>query len=328
MSNITVALAKGENSYQNTQKILNLLEGELIPKIKKAKRLIIKPNFVSTTNKFAATNVEAVGAILDFLKRIYNGKIILAENAALGNTSQGFTNFGFFKLAKNYNVKFMDLSRDQFLPFKISDISGRKIEIGISKTILDSDFRISVTPAKTHDEVIVTLSLKNLIMGSLDRRPLVHQGPRQTNLNLANLARVISPHLAIIDGTVGMEGNGPSEGSPIKSNFAVGSTSGLAADMVATKVMGFKPEDIGYLYFLGIPKNLKIVGETIDRCQKKFAAHRRFSRQLQWKKRPSLIEKFFIPILTNLYLKTQQLPFYKQPWFAKIKEPLKKLMGY
>lgn len=325
-----VALVKGKNRYQNIKRVLGLLRDELVPKVTTLKTCVIKPNLVSTTNKLAATNVEGIMAILDFLRLVFRGRILIAENAALGQTFAGFDNFGYLDLPKKYNVSLIDLSQDEFLPFEIYNIYGRKIKIGIAKTILESDFRISITPAKTHDEVIVTLSIKNMVMGSINNRPLVHQGPRMTNLNLATLAKIIHPHFSIIDGTVGMEGNGPSEGTAINSNFAVASLDPVAADTVATRLMGFNPQDIGYLYFSGIPKeeDIEIVGEKLEKCIIPFTPHRSLTRQLKWKKKPGFKEKLLTPILTFIYLKAQQAPFYKTPWFGKIKEPIKKLLGY
>jgi len=328
MSKIKVSLIKGDNRYQNITKVLKLLGEDLTKKLSTAKFCVIKPNFVSTTNQIAATNREAVMALLDFLRQYYKKKILIAENAALGDTFSGFKNFGYLDLAKKYNLELVDLSKDKFLPFEIRSIDGQKIKIGVAKTILEADFRISITPPKTHDEVIVTLAIKNLVMGSVDNRAIVHQGPRVTNINLASLAKIIPAHLAIIDGTQGMEGNGPIEGTPINSHFALASLNPLAADVLATKIMGFNPKDIGYFYFLGIPKEIEIIGEKIENCRIPFKPHRSLARQLTWKRKPNLREKLLTPIVTFCYLKAQQMPFYKTSWFSKIKEPIKKLLGY
>ena len=51
------------------------------------------------------------------------------------------------------------------------------------------------------------------------------------------------PDLAVIDGFVGIEGNGPAWGSPIASHVALASLDAVAADITATRVMGFDPED-------------------------------------------------------------------------------------
>ncbi len=330
MSKIKVTLIKGNDHYQNVTDVLNLLSPQIFQKLTDVKTCVIKPNLISTKNQLASTLVDAVRAVLDFLTKIYPEKILIAENSALGDTFDGFRNFGYLDLTKSYNVEFVDLAKDTFSPFEITDVRGKKIKIGIAKTILEADFRISLTPPKTHDEVIITLSLKNMVMGSLDNRPLMHQGARATNLNLAKIAKIIPPHLSIIDGTTGMEGNGPAEGMAIESNFAVASLNPLAADVTACKIMGFKPSDIGYFCFLGLPKgeDIEVIGETINNCQAYFIPHRNFTQKLQWKKKANRLEKILIPIGSSVYLKIQKMPFYSSGWFRKVKELIKKILGY
>jgi uncharacterized protein (DUF362 family) len=330
---VKVALVKGEDRYKNIQKALGSLEDELEPKIKKAKRIVIKPNFVSVFQQLAATHVEAIKAVLDFLFCYTKEQILIAENAALGNTFQGFANFGYLELEKDYNVCLFDLGKDKFVPFWIFDISGRKQKIGIAKTILDADLRISVTPMKTHDEMIVTLGLKNMIMGSIDKRALVHQGPRLSNLNIAHLAPKVLPHLCLIDGFLAMEGNGPVEGEPKKLKIALASCDSLACDWVGTRLMGFDPDDVGYLHFceekkLGETENIEIVGEKLEKCVTKFIFHRNLERQLQWKIKPTPLQRFLIPPMTKSYLYIQKMPFYNTAWFEKFKEQIKRFLGY
>lgn len=71
-------------------------------------------------------------------------------------------------------------------------------------------------PPKTHDLVIATLSLKNMAVGSLRTKSACHAGYRGTNLNLYKLAPYVAPHLAVIDGYQGMEGNGPVSGDRVE----------------------------------------------------------------------------------------------------------------
>ncbi|MFH0864106.1 MAG: DUF362 domain-containing protein [Candidatus Gottesmanbacteria bacterium] len=328
MINTKVSLVKGYNRYQNIAKALRLLEEDLGPKISRAKNIIIKPNFVSTSNQLAATHVDAIKATLDFLQKFTKNKILIAENAAFASAFEGYKNFGYMKLVKKYHIELVDLAKDDFQNFSISSAFGKRIHIGVSKTILNSDMRISIGPAKTHDEVIVTLSLKNMSMGSLNTRPLMHQGTRKMNLNLAKIAKIVPPHLSIIDGTVGMEGNGPGEGTPIKSNFVVTSANPICADVIAARVMGFNPEDVGYLYYMGIPKNIKIVGDSIDKCQVHFKPHRSYERQLNWRTKENLPRIILSTIIANVYLRVQRMPFYNSTWFVNIKEPIKKILGY
>jgi hypothetical protein len=64
---------------------------------------------------------------------------------------------------------------------------------------------------------------------------------------IADVASVLRPHLAIVDGTVGMEGLGPSAGRPKALDAVVVSGDAFAADAVACRLMGVDAESIPHL---------------------------------------------------------------------------------
>lgn len=122
----------------------------------------------------------------------------------------------------------------------------------MSKTLVESDYRISVALPKTHDFIIATLSIKNIVVGGLVKgeKGKIHQGYKAINLNIARLAKHVMPHLGIIDGFVGMEGKGPVSGDPVNLRVAAASFHPVSLDAVMCRIMGFNPLDIGYLYYL------------------------------------------------------------------------------
>ncbi len=161
-----VALIKGSDRYRNIAQALEYI-GE---KIKlPPDGLLIKPNFVSTKNQLAATHVEGVRALLDFLGSRYGGSITIGEGASLNDTFEGFRNFGYEPLIEEYAVRLMDLNRDRWVKVEVYDRNLAPLELRLAKTVWESPYRISIGPPKTHDTVIITLSLKNMIMGSLIR---------------------------------------------------------------------------------------------------------------------------------------------------------------
>jgi len=321
-----VALIKGDNRYDNIAQALGLIGGDVDLSDKKC--ILIKPNFVSTRWQLAATHVDAVRAVLDWLRPRYDAPITIGEGAAGSDTFDGYRNFGYLNLAEEHSVRFVDLNQDQWAPVQIYDRRLRPMGVRVARTALESDFRISVGPPKTHDAVIVTLSLKNMVMGSLVRgrgggffqklgqllpdqvtnsvlaekvksclsivnrsdKFVIHQGYHGLNLNLYTLAKVIAPHLSVIDGFVGMEGSGPSHGDPIDLRVAVVSTDFLAADTVATLLMGFDPDDVGYLHYCklgglgtGDLNDIEIMGNaTVEECRQPFRPHPTYREPLQW----------------------------------------------
>lgn len=218
-----VALTKGEARRKNVLKSLNLIDEQIKEKVK-GKTVLIKPNFVSTSTQNAATHVDQVRGILDFLSTFYQGKVVIAEGAC-GDTFRGFENFGYFAVEKEYpfKIEFSDLNKDKFEKVKLS--TGKSVRV--SKTILDpSYFIISAAKIKTHDTVIATFSLKNLVMGMVLRgdKFRVHQGIKEINRNLVFLAKKRTPDLACIDGFYGMQGNGPIVGDMVECKVAIAST--------------------------------------------------------------------------------------------------------
>ena len=130
-------------------------------------RVFIKPNMVSTSLQLAATHRDALHALLEFLRERYTGRIILGEGTGRPAV-EGYRNFGYQDLAKQYNMELVDLSLEkEWVPVQVFDWNFRPITLRFSRLVAESDYRISITPPKTHDAVIVTLSIKNLVMGSL-----------------------------------------------------------------------------------------------------------------------------------------------------------------
>lgn len=287
-----VALIKGDSRRKIVFESLKLLQSD----IKRAiggRTVLLKPNFVSTTIQKAASHVDQIRGILDFLSNFYQGKVVIAEGAAVGETFDGFENFGYFKLKEEYDfpIEFLDLNKDDFEEFSIFDSESVKL----SKTILDpSFFIISAAKLKTHDTVVATLSLKNLVMGIvlMPDKPRVHQGIKEINKTLCLLAKKRAPDLASIDGFYGMEGEGPSYGDMVECKVAIASLDFLAADRIGLEIMGIDSRDVGYLVYcqrdgLGEYKlnKIEIVGEKLESCQpeRKFRLHSTIKEQLAWK---------------------------------------------
>lgn len=292
-----VSLLKSRQSYQGTIKLLTPLQKEIEEKIKNLSHIVVKINFVSTHNELATTPVETVRAFVDFIKPFYSGQIIIAEEATLGSTKEGFKKFGFEKLAQeNPSVKLFDSKQSLSQKVTIPYAHQQKIELSLAKIYTQAPFVVSIARAKTHDTVVVTLAIKNLLVGAIQnklfsRRSQIHQG-KAIHQILTKLAAYTFPDLAIIDGVVGMQGNGPVSGEAIESGWLVASLDALAADSLAAYLMGFKIEDIGYLdllkrenYGLLFPQDrekIEIIGPDPQKIITPYQPHQTFARQRQW----------------------------------------------
>jgi uncharacterized protein (DUF362 family) len=307
----SVAITSGDNRADLAFRALQPFSKQIGQAIG-SRRVVLKPNNVSTDVPLCATHVDTLEGILEFLKSIKKlDNVIIAESAANGPTFNGFNNYGYFRLADKYPVKLVDLDQEGSEIRCVFDEKDFKPHpVRFSRVILSPDsYIISVAKMKTHDWSVVTLSLKNIVFGAPVKdagfafganrkegtksdKSIVHgSGFRGINYNLYDLAPILHPHLAVIDGFEGMEGNGPLRGTPVDHRVCVASTDWLAADRVATELMGVNFSMIGYLNYcaqagLGTAdlNKIEIVGESISNHIKHYKLHDNIEKQLIWKK--------------------------------------------
>ena len=184
-----VALIRGNARYDNVFQALGLIEAGI--DLSNRHRVLIKPNFVVTHKPLAATHVDAVRAVLDFLRARYDGPITIAEGPSTQPAAEGFHRYGYEALAHAYNVTLMDLNHDDPFPVEVYDWRLRPLHLHLARSVVESDFRISVGPPKTHDVVIATLSLKNMIMGALISRFTHTSISKNNRLDLGEASQVL-----------------------------------------------------------------------------------------------------------------------------------------
>jgi uncharacterized protein (DUF362 family) len=342
---VKVSLVKSKDSYKGTMGVLGPLRGELERKIKDLAEMVVKINFVDTRMELTTTPFEAVRGFVDFVKPFYSGKIVIAEEAALGKTEDGFRRFGFTEWAeKDPQVEIMNSGKSRtewreilygdgfdkvrgryprhsreggnldWIPHQAPQNAGqvrddkevspdkKKIRLGLAEVYTKASFIVSICRPKTHDAVVVTLGIKNLLVGAIQqklfwRRSSIHKG-KDIHRILAGLTDYVYPDLVVIDGAVGMEGNGPIDGTAIESGWALASFDALAADSLGAYLMGFKLEDIGYLNLIREKEflvrgrdvgglygkdDVEVVGEDPEKLVKPFKPHATFERQREWR---------------------------------------------
>lgn len=324
-----VSIVRGDDRAGNIRQALELIED----KIRLGERIVIKPNMVSITKPLSATHADALDAVLQFIRERTRAEITVAEGCANADSMKGFEIYGLAEVAKRHGARLVDLNRDKWVEVEVLDRDLRPITLRLARTIAQSDCRISLTPMKTHDTVIVTLSLKNLVMGSLIRRGrhssehlerlthwlshwvrprdalyprgfgwvvrhvirsdkvAMHQTYATMNYNLFLIARAYPAHLAILDGFTAMEGRGPTAGKAVDLRLAVASTDFIAADSIGARIMGFDPQEVGYLHYAiadglgeGSLERIRILGERLEDCIRAFEPHPTWERQRVWKR--------------------------------------------
>ncbi|MDH4196473.1 MAG: DUF362 domain-containing protein [Candidatus Aminicenantes bacterium] len=295
-----LSLVRGEDRREIVFESLRLIEDDVRAAVERKKRILIKPNMSVDKNPLAVTHVDAVRAALDFLRPRCQKPIVVAESGVL-NTAAGFRNNGYLALEKEYKVKVVDLNADPVCEsWYVAGNDNIPRAVRIYSPFVDPDVCvISLARMKTHDTVLVTLALKNVLMAApvndyrKNDKGLLH-GPMKSvddimHYNLFHLARHgVWPDLAVIDGFESMEGDGPAWGTPIATRLALASNDPLAADIVGTKIMGFDPGRILYLKAMaeagmgqGDLAKIRVLGAPLDQCRFKFKAHKKMAEIYQ-----------------------------------------------
>ena len=299
-----VALTTGEDRADIAFQALKTFQKEITAAIGD-KRIILKPNNVFAARPLACSDPKNLEGALEFLKSIGKvNNVIIAESGATSPTLEGFEALGYNALAAKYGVKLVDLDAEGFevLPcFDQTDL--RPHPARFSKLLLDPNtFIISAAKLKTHDRAVATLSLKNIVFGAPlkigggNDKPIVHgSGIYGTNFNLALMAPRLHPHLALIDGYQGMEGNGPGGGAAVEQRVCVASLDWLAADRVGIELMGIDPAKVGYLNYCsqnGMGQynldQIEVLGAAVKDHIKSYKLHDGIEQQYQWMTPPKL----------------------------------------
>ncbi|MDP6667180.1 MAG: DUF362 domain-containing protein [Dehalococcoidia bacterium] len=283
---IRVSVVSSTDRAAGVTESLRLIDSEVeIPD----RPVMVKPNFVTTKMQLAATHVDSVRATLEYLSGKGVRDFVVAVGPAIGTPDAGFENYGYKPLADDFNIEFLDLNNDDRVPVPAFDDQLNPQTLYMSKRLSES-YVVSVCPMKTHNNVVVTLGLKNILVGTLsgkEQKQKIHKGSKAINLTLAKMAQHVAPDLTVIDGVVGMQGDGPVGGYEISSNVVVASHHAIAADVVGLQVMGFELEKVGYLRYAMELRNLtlgdiEVVGSSIEDVRVAYDEHSEMADQLTW----------------------------------------------
>jgi uncharacterized protein (DUF362 family) len=251
---------------------------------------------VAADVELSITPLAAVIEFIEFIRTFYKRKIIIVDKSVHGTAKSGFKKHGFNKYADNKeNVELLDLSDDDVYYHEVKYSKG-KLKLPFSKTMCKAPFIVSIVRPKVHNYVVVTLGIKNVLVGSIrashEERFQIHQG-KEIHSILCKLANIVYPDFVLIDGKIGMEGEGPVDGTERKAGWVVASDDPLTADSVANQLMGFKLNDIGYFnllrqkrFGLVYPKDKKDIKTYGDYDLNKitpFKPHPNFDSIKEWK---------------------------------------------
>jgi uncharacterized protein (DUF362 family) len=258
------------------------------------KSVLLKPNIVDCqgAEHHIFTHPTVLAAAIELFGDL-GAKVRVAEASGLRrDTNTILADSGYKEILRKYGVEFVDLNLDDVEKRPIpSNLTGLK-DLFIPRTVLTSDFIVSMPKLKTHHWAGVTLSLKNML-GVL---PGIKYGWPKNRLHtiglqeaIVDVGHTVRPDFAIIDGVYGIEGNGPLFGDDKFAGVLVMSDDFLAADTTACRVMGIDPAKVEYLKLasgpvndrlapLGNVKNIKVMGEAVASVRQDFKLLDEFQR--------------------------------------------------
>lgn len=235
----------------------------------KGKRVVLKPNLVEfRRDKVINTHPHLIAATIELCRREEAAEILVAEGPGhWRNVEYLVEESGLGDVLRHYRVPFVDLNHDE--PVKRLNL-GRLTKLDylyLAQTIATADVVISLPKLKTHHWAGATLSLKNLfgtLPGICYGWPKNELHWRGIDQSIVDIALTRTPNLAIVDGIVAMEGDGPLKGDAKAMGVVVMGTDLLAVDATCCRLMQLDPTKMAYCV-LGASKRLgRLDAEQIE----------------------------------------------------------------
>jgi uncharacterized protein (DUF362 family) len=235
----------------------------------RGKRVVLKPNLVEYDPAGVInTHPAVISGAIEAFKTLGAREVIVAEGPGHRRDNEYLlTASGLLLVLKDHKAPYVDLNYDDARPLKLRSHFTNLRHLYFPKTVAEADLLVSMPKLKTHHWAGVTLSLKNmfgLVPGAVYGWPknILHWSGISESILDINSSLAI-PRFAIVDGIIGMEGNGPIQGTPKHSGVLVFGDDLVAVDATATRLMGIDPWKINYLEkaaeFLGNIEEEKIL---------------------------------------------------------------------
>jgi uncharacterized protein (DUF362 family) len=224
------------------------------------KSVLLKPNLVEyISGAEVNTNPVLVGAAAEAFLKLGARSVVVAEGPGhQRDTYLVLAESGLGAQLRSQKLAFIDLNRDELIRVPMQANYTGLDHLWLPRTVIASDFVVSMPKIKTHHWAGVTLSMKNMfgiVPGTKYGWPknVLHwKGIHRSILDICATAPI---HFVIADGVVGMEGNGPLHGTRRLLGKIVLADDPVAADFTCARLMGLNPNLVWHLHraarFLG-----------------------------------------------------------------------------
>ena len=214
-------------------------------RIHRGDTVIIKPNMGHPTYEPGVITSPEVLYHLVKLIRDRASEVIVGESDGIRySCDDAFKNTGIGEAALKAGAKVINFSKEEKIEVKFDNsLFLRKIEL--PKILVESDSFITVPVIKTHEVTTLTCSLKNQFGCIPDKHRILYH--HHLNEVIVDLNMLLRPKLSVVDGTIGMEGNGPIHGQKVHLNLVMAADDVVAADATVCRLIGFNPNQIKHL---------------------------------------------------------------------------------
>jgi len=240
--------------------------------VRPGQSVLVKPNLLSDREPVQAvtTHPEVIRVLVRILKTAGARPFLADSPANVAKVERVWERSGLQAVCIEEDVPLVSLEKAGSIPFTVDGMI-----FAVAKPVLEADVIITVPKVKTHVLTIMTGAVKNMygVIPGFAKTTL-HRNyptPRRFGALLAALYSKVVPHLAVADGIVGMEGDGPAAGQPVHLGFLAASADSVALDMTLCRVLKVDPRAVPYFPELRKRQlgetdwaHIEVLGDTID----------------------------------------------------------------
>jgi uncharacterized protein (DUF362 family) len=269
-----VAVVKGSRGKEPVYRALDLVDCKSA--LLGNRRVLVKVNFINdkTWDTGATTDPIVVEAIINKVRELNVEIFVVESDATMTDADKAFERTGMKAMCDRVGVECINLryQKDK-VEIEIPGYGDALGSIEVPRIVAESAI-ISAAKLKTHMATTVTLGMKNLF-GLLPDKFKAKYHARGISKVVTDINSAIHPALTVIDGFVGMEGKGPTDGDPVKMDLIIASRAVVSADSTGARVMGIDPHGVSHIRRaaekrLGNIDNIEVVGEKIDSVARTF----------------------------------------------------------
>jgi uncharacterized protein (DUF362 family)/NAD-dependent dihydropyrimidine dehydrogenase PreA subunit len=211
-------------------------------------RVLIKPNFLKPAPAEAAVSPHpaVMRAVIEGCIAAGAGHISIGDSPGYGTAGRVAEACGVMQVAREFGIEVLNFSESVTVEAPAGFIHRR---FEIAREVAEADVIINVLKFKTHAMMVLTLAVKNLygvIVGRQKARRHFQSGRDYQHFArfLLELAYTLKPAVSILDAVVGMEGNGPSSGTPRPLGYLAASKDMVCLDAVAAHLAGLSAQQV------------------------------------------------------------------------------------